>query len=380
LNVLINAISIKEGGSLVVVRKLISEFAKAKPDYTWFVAVCRENLLDNENLLSNVNVLIFPWAEKSAFHLWYWYEFIVSKLIKEIDISLLYSLTNYLPRKSLSIPTILLVQHAGHFSKEFDDLMIKDMSLLQRLLWSYKKMWVKQSIKNTNTLTVQTKSLANLINQAQLDISQISVISHGPGLDLNPKQNRCIDSEKPVLGYVTKYGVQKNFSVVLRSIKKLVLSGINPQLILTLNENSPEVKSILKEISDNGIEGNIINYGEVEQHKIQEIYNKIDIFLFPSIVESFGMPMLEAMSVGLPVIAAKTPVNQEILGENAILFSANSDKELSEKIMQLVNNPSSYASAASNSLDRIKYFSWESASKKNLALIDRTLNHTQVAG
>ena len=377
---MINAISIKEGGSLVVVRKLISEFSKARPEYTWFVTMSRENLLENEKLLSNVKVIVSPWAERSAFHLWYWYEIYVSKLIKEFQISLFYSLTNYLPKKPMKIPSMLLVQHAGHFSKEFDDLNTKEMSILQRLLWSYKKKWVRQSIKNTNILTVQTNSLANLIDQAQLGVSQISVISHGPGLDLNPKQNRYIDSNKPILGYVTKYGVQKNFSVVLRAIKRLKLRGINPQLILTLNENSPEVKSILKEISDNGIEDNIINYGEVAQHKIQEIYNKIDIFLFPSIVESFGMPMLEAMSVGLPVIAAKTPVNQEILGENAILFSADSDKELSEKIMQLVNNPSSDASAASNSLDRIKYFSWESASKKNLALIDRTLNHTQVAG
>ena len=377
---MINAISIKEGGSLVVVRKLISEFSRARPEYTWFVTMSRENLLENEKLLSNVKVIVSPWAERSALHLWYWYEIYISKLINELEISLFYSLTNYLPRKSLSIPTILLVQHAGHFSKEFDELTTKDMSSFQRLLWSYKKKWVRQSINNTNALTVQTKSLANQINKAQLGVSEVSVISHGPGLDLNVKENRCINSEKPVLGYVTKYGVQKNFSVVVRAIKNLVSRGINPQLVLTLNENSPEVKSILKEISDNGIESNIINYGEVAQHQIQEVYNTIDIFLFPSIVESFGMPMLEAMSVGLPVIAANTSVNQEILGENAILFSANNDSDLSEKIVQLVQSPSEYTSAASNSLERIKYFSWENAAYKNLALIDRTMNNAQVAG
>jgi len=379
LNILINAISIKEGGSLVVVRKLISEFSKARPEYTWFVTISRENLLDNEKLLSNVKVIVSPWSERSALHLWYWYEKYLSKMIEDFEISLFYSFTNYLPRKILSIPTILLVQHAGHFSKEFDDLTTKDMSLLQRLLWSYKKKWVRKSIRSSNTLTVQTKALANQI-KVQLAVSEVSVISHGPGLELNAKKNRCIDTNKPIVGYVTKFGVQKNFSVVLRAIRNLVSHGINPQLVLTLNENNPEVSSILKEISAIGIENNVINYGEVAQNKIQEIYNKIDIFLFPSIVESFGMPMLEAMSVGLPVIAANTPVNQEILGDNAILFSANNDNDLSRKIASLIQNPSIYDSAVSNSLERIKDFSWENAANKNLALIDRTMNSAKVAG
>jgi len=370
LNILINAISIKEGGSLVVVRQLVSEFAKARPETTWYVTTSMPNIQGLDEL-NNVKIISSSWAEKSGFHLRYWYENYLVKLTQTLGINLLYSLTNYLPKHKLSIPSLLLVQHAGHFSKLFDELTTKDMSFLQKKMWQYKKQWVRKSVSNATEVTVQTKALAKEINRE----NHLTVISHGPGLSFRPKHTSSLNPNKPVLGYVTKYGVQKNFSVLIETVKTLCDSGLNPQLILTLDENRPEVVEVMSEIAAAGIQDHVKNYGEVDQKDIQNIYHEIDIFVFPSLVESFGMPLLEAMSAGLPIVAADTLVNREILGKNAQLFSPHDASDLAEKLSFVTSNEMNFNKASENSLSRIHDFSWHNAAEKNLVLMDKMIGN-----
>lgn len=371
-NILINAISIKEGGSLVVLSKLLRQMSVQRSDIRWYVLICQDNLIEKSMLTTNIQLVVFPWTEKSAFHLLYWYEITVLKIVKKYEIDLLFSLTNYLPRRKLPIKTFLLVQHAGYFSTEFFQLMEDNRGFIQRVLWRYKKNWVMNSIKNTNCLTVQTKALKEIIVDLLPKVKTV-VIPHGSGMSISQQKKVEDKNTNVVLGYVTKYGIQKNFLVLIEALKKLVDLKTSFKLILTLDITKNEVQEILLEIKNNNLSTYVHNYGEVDKREIGAIYNEIDIFLFPSLVESFGMPMVEAISIGLPVIAADTPVNREILGSKALLFEPNNSSQLCELIHKLLKNPADLMMSKMYGLERAKLYSWKEAARLNLKIIDGLL-------
>jgi len=69
-----------------------------------------------------------------------------------------------------------------------------------------------------------------------------------------------------------------------------------------------------------GLESDVVLLGRIPQRAMPHVYEACDIFVFPSLCESFGFPMLEAMGTGLATVAAGTLVNREILGEAALFY------------------------------------------------------------
>jgi glycosyltransferase involved in cell wall biosynthesis len=68
---------------------------------------------------------------------------------------------------------------------------------------------------------------------------------------------------------------------------------------------------------------------------MQHLYLDSDIFVFPSLTESFGFPMAEAMSYGLPIVASDTPVNREICGGAAVYFSPQNPEDLARQVRRV---------------------------------------------
>jgi glycosyltransferase involved in cell wall biosynthesis len=79
--------------------------------------------------------------------------------------------------------------------------------------------------------------------------------------------------------------------------------------------------------------------GPIPYQEIEKLYQENDIFIFPSLAESFGHPLVEAMASGLPIIASDIPICREICGDAAVYFSPLDPNELAEKILMLRSNP-----------------------------------------
>ena len=76
----------------------------------------------------------------------------------------------------------------------------------------------------------------------------------------------------------------------------------------------------------------------VPYDKVERLYQESNIFVFPSLVESFGHPLVEAMASGLPVIASDIPIHREVCGDAAIYFDPLNENDLAEKINYLSSN------------------------------------------
>ena len=117
--------------------------------------------------------------------------------------------------------------------------------------------------------------------------------------------------------------------------------------------------SIVEKETELGIENYTINTGIVSKDELIDLYNLADVFVFPSLYEGFGIPPLEAMACGTPVIAANNSSIPEVVGDAAILFDARDVGDLSDKIRMLINDVEMRDKLKERGKIRSKIFSWE---------------------
>lgn len=374
--IVINAISVKEGGSLIVLRNLLAELVLLRPDWQWHVAtnnVARECLSN----YSNTTYHVFTEQQLSKWKMRLWYETSLPRLLRQVQADLLFSHTNYLPMRHLLCPSLLLVQHAGHFSSVFKRLTEDQFpGLFARVAWRLKGYWVKASVRRAQCVTVQTSALAKkIIEDTGIYYNRLCVIPHGTGqaiihghMPLMPEMGGSVR-----IGYITKYGVQKNFTVLFAALAKLALSGIKPVLVLTLNPELKENQVVFRIAEQYGVLESIENHGELASPEIDELYRSLHIFVFPSLCESFGFPMVEAMSYGLPLLISDTDSNIEVAAEAGVKFVADDTSSLVALILQLIEEPLYFQSCCIASRRRADFFNWKTAAKATLEQMDKMM-------
>lgn len=373
MKVLVNAISIKEGGSRVVLSRLLEAMAARRPDIAWHAAVhpdvARERVLP---------VAVTPWTfadiDRSPAHVIYWYEVALPRLVRRLGADILFSQTNYLPRRSVACPTLLLEQHAGHFSAEFGRLMERELAgRLSIAAWRRKTAWVRNSVRTANRVIVQTAALAEAIRgQAGVPAEHIDVVAHGPGLVSCADRPRSFPEGRGWrIGYVSKYGVQKDFATALHALRELLARGRDATLVLTLDPAQAGAATVQRLAADLGVAQNVENHGELGVAGVQALYDGLDAFVFPSLCESFGFPLVEAMARGVPVVVARTASNVEVAGAGAPAFAPGDWRGLADTVESLFNDAGAHQAQARRSLSIAHGFSWDRAGTGTLDALER---------
>jgi glycosyltransferase involved in cell wall biosynthesis len=119
---------------------------------------------------------------------------------------------------------------------------------------------------------------------------------------------------------------------------------------------------------DENFRKHLVLLGYVSNLDLPVIYSMADIFLYPSLRESFGIPILESMACGVPIITSNTSAMPEIAGEGAILIDPLSETELLEKILALENDPAFALQQRAYGLERVKFFSWRKTAEDVLKI------------
>jgi len=376
MRVFLNAASIREGGSLVVLVKLVRHLIEQQPQLKIFLAASEEI----SDAIQLTRVVPYPVAvAQSPRSIMQWYTINLPRAAKKASADLVFSITNYLPFRKLAMPSLLLEQHAGHFSKIFDELMRDpDMPLRERVAWGPRRRWVHHSVETASALTVQTAALADAIAmQTRVSRAGIRVIPHGPGWVEHraASELRTLRSAGPFrIGYITKAGIQKDFATLFRAVRSLSEQGRDLRLVLTLGEADPVAAASLAHAKALGITHLIENHGEVLAGQITAIYDSVDLFVFPSLCESFGMPMVEAMARGLCIVVADTPENREIVGGAGIIFPQRDAETLAATVARLQDDDAERQSRARLSLARGRDFSWRTAAEHTYAAMQAAVN------
>ena len=124
------------------------------------------------------------------------------------------------------------------------------------------------------------------------------------------------------------------------------------------------------------IRDNIVMPGYIVNSDLPAIYNNAFAFLYTSLRESFGIPLLEAMACGTPVITSNTSSMPEIAGHDAILVNPESSDEITEMMLRLETDQSFYEQQRHVGLERAKLFSWRHTAENLLKLYQEVCQET----
>lgn len=160
--------------------------------------------------------------------------------------------------------------------------------------------------------------------------------------------------------YTGGYDERKNLGLLIEAYCKLPPELIHTFQLVFVGHMSEEYEKFLNNIAQaNGIEPDRILFLDyLDDSELVHLYNLCSLFIFPSIQEGFGLPPLEAMACGAPTIAANIPVLAEILNQPRALFDPFSADDLTEKIKEVVLDPTFSSFLAHSGRKRASEFDW----------------------
>jgi len=227
-------------------------------------------------------------------------------------------------------------------------------------------------------ITISNFSKAELIDVYKANPSQITVVYNG----YNDNIYKQLSSEKteitlarngitrPYIFYVGRLEKKKNISNLIEAFALLKQNHpeIHHKLILVGNA-SYGFDEIKYNISEYNLDHEVIMTGWINELYMPDIFNGADAFVFPSNYEGFGIPLLQAMACGTPIIASDISPVREVTDGAALLFNPDQTADIADKIFKLVTSPGLQKDLSVKGLTRVKNFNWEKCAQETLKVI-----------
>lgn len=173
--------------------------------------------------------------------------------------------------------------------------------------------------------------------------------------------------KKPYLLYVGRLEEKKNVAFLLDVFKNLSLANNNLSLVLAGGRGYGYEK-IQEKIKECDLGDQIVQLDWTGENDLPCLYSGAEIFVFPSLYEGFGIPLLEAMACGTPVVASNIASIPEISGGAALLAKVNNVDDFAQKISEVLENDNLKEILRQKGLARVKNFSWQNCAEKTLNL------------
>lgn len=371
LKIAINAISTIHGGAAVALEKLLTEFVELRPNYEFHV-IANTTLIDSARIRhSSVRFHFFPWVQGGYIRTSLWYVTALPLWLRRNGIDVLFSHTCYLP-PLWPKRSAMLLQDARYFS----DAQPLASILTQWELWYFglKRRWVNYSVRRADEVIVQSEIMAQMVvAKIPQAASRVRVVHHGPGFLDGIEKRRHEDTrvrDTFDIAYVSLYRPYKNFSVLFRALRLLEDRGIRGRLHLTLDATHPDARRLLRDLAKICSPARVINHGVINHAAVADLYRTADVAVFSSVCESFGFPQIEAMALGLPVVASDTPINREVCGPVASYFAPDDEQALASALERLYRQPEERARISNLSVLRAGSFDWFVAAQETLQWLE----------
>jgi glycosyltransferase involved in cell wall biosynthesis len=144
--------------------------------------------------------------------------------------------------------------------------------------------------------------------------------------------------------------------------------------LVMLDYEETALQNVLKEIGFPNIRKDIHLTGYVPNKDMPAIINQCKVFLYPSLRESFGIPILEGMACGVPVVTSNTSSMPEIAEDAAAIVNPNSPEEIKEALKKIIQNVNYRNELIRKGMNRAKQFTWENMAKEYLKLYTEVYN------
>ena len=378
MRILINAASAGLGGALTYITNLLRELPSvAAPGELFFVVVPSTALKTLDSIIDKeiLELIPYPSGQSKALRRLYFDNWTIPRIAHERKADALFSFTGFGTLRA-SCPQILLVHNASYFCPMFHRKYIEiNASLRSTRL----RRWISLlSMRATDVVVFPSRAMRQLVASHISIAKKRTVVLHhgfsshsffqnsGAKPEIADKMEKWRDEGYKILLNVSHYAVHKNFETLIEALPSVIASGMKIKLVCTLSDRlltdgslyATQYDFLLARLRELGISDTVAHAGHFDHNQLHHLYERADVFIFPSFTESFGLPLVEAMSCGLPVVASDTAVNRELCGEAGIYFDTFDATSCASALEETLRDADLRAAMKTRALERSKDFSW----------------------
>lgn len=244
-------------------------------------------------------------------------------------------------------------------------------SFLKRLY--YKHVLLRACIKCAAIITVSQFSKQRICDWSGVSPEKIHVVGNGVGAEFTP----FVKEYRPGYQYllcVSNRKVHKNELAIIEAFSK---SKISHDIKLIFTGNSTE--ELTEFSTKKGVSDRIVYSGFIQDSELPSLYKGAVALVFPSLYEGFGLPVIEAMACGTPVVTSNNTSLGEIAGDAALLVSPTNIDEITEAINRVINDVELREALITTGLSRAKNFTWDKTAEKVKNIIENVTKENKNA-
>ncbi|MEK7616813.1 MAG: glycosyltransferase family 1 protein [Patescibacteria group bacterium] len=312
------------------------------------------------------------WPKRGLRRLDPFFSFVWSGILKKIKPDLVH-ITSLFEVYYLDIPTDIptVVTLYDVIPLVFPDKYFKNKKAKD---WYLKRL--EQAKKASRIITISKSSKKDLIEILKIPANKIDIV-YG-AFDERFK----VINKQEVTRVLSKYGIKNKYilTVSTHSFHKntermfALTKNLDLNLVVVCNLIGSEERDWRRKIKDLGVEDKIILTNFVNDKDLPALFSGAKLFLFPSLYEGLGLPVLEAFACGCPVITSKTSSLTEVGGNAALYVNPKDTGDIVEAVERILHNQRLREDLVKKGFEQAKKFSWEKAAKATLSVYEKVLS------
>lgn len=310
----------------------------------------------------------------SAFSYGDWEQIKLPSTARKMQLDVLHCTANTAPL-NLSCPLVLTLHDIIYLeSVNFKGTAYQNLGNL------YRRMLVPKLVNKSNLIiTVSEFERQNIIDKLKIPAEKVVVVYNAVSDRFNNRyatneiaafRHQYSLPEKYIL-FLGNTAPKKNTKNVIKAYAEYCNSEKAPIPLVLLDYSRELVIMQLEELKQKQLLDQFIFPGYVKHNQMPLMYNAASLFLYPSLRESFGLPILEAMACGVPVITSNTSSMPEVAGNAAVIVNPFSYEEIAAAMHRLLSNADDLNTYKERGLERCKAFTWTAAASQVLDIYEK---------
>jgi len=363
MRVIVNAISANTGGIVTYTTNLIDYLSREKVEAEIYVPSGFDR-----DVAGNGSVKVIPVEKKfwGPLHRFLWEQIGWRRIVKRSGADVLFSSANYgvlFP----PIPQVLLVQGEIYLNPVYREMVLPRLSWRERLsalMRRYLMLWSARCSRETVFPSQVALEAAADFDPELVDTASVNYLGVSPRFDTHDRRRQWAEDGTIRLLYVSVYYPHKDPLTLAEGTRLLNQTGLETRTRITMEsgdfaawDNAGAELNALRA----GKYADCLEMGRIDHAELGGALGEYDAFVFPSMAETFGFPMVEAMRAGVPLIVSDIPIHREICGDAALYYRLGDAVDLAARVRELNADPSLRSAMVEKGLVRIEgKFTWES--------------------
>lgn len=377
MKIAINTLSLNrtKAGMGNYIKNLVNVLSEIDKDNTYFVLVSERNKDFFRIRQKNFKIINLGKIVTMDLPRLFWEQISLPRFLKKNRIDVLHSPGFVMPIMSKA-KNVLTMADMTFFTHPEAHTLAK-----RAYFWMFMPISIKKADK---IISISENTKKDILDHVKVDKKKIRTVHLAADRSFKElNKDKCrkeikerYDVGSPFILFIGMIEPRKNLERLITAFSELKKKENMQHKLVIVGKKGWKFDSIFKTIKKERLEQEIIFTGYVPDEDLAKFYNAADFFVYPSLYEGFGLPVLEAMACGCPVITSNVSSMPEVAGDAGLLINPESVKDIADAIKKVINDKELQKKMRKQGIKQSSRFSWKKTAEKTLRIYEEVYNNS----